>query len=90
MNQWQSVLERFARLMGLDRGRRRAGCALAAVALFWVVGLLGGLQVLHGAASPLTTLVLLYVMLALVVLSFVVTAAAVMELWRQSARRRRR
>ena len=48
------------------------------------------LQLFGNAWVRIADIALLYVMLALVVLSFVVTAAAVMELWRQSARRRRR
>lgn len=76
--------------MGFDRGRKRAACALAGVGVFWAVGLLGGLRILHGASSPMTTLVLLYVMLAVVALSLVIAAAAVAELGRQAAERRRR
>lgn len=78
------------RSMGFDRGHRRAAYALAGVGVFWAVGLFGGLRILHSASSPMTTLVVLYVMLAVVALSLVVAAAAVAHLGRQAAERRRR
>ena len=90
MDQWQGLLAQCARSMGFDRGRKRAAYALAGVGLFWAVGLLGGLRILHAAASPMTILVLLYVMLAIVALSLVIAAAALAELGRQAAERRRR
>ncbi len=90
MNQWQGLLVQCARSMGFDRGHRRAAYALLGVGAFWAVGLFGGLRILHTASSPMTTLVLLYVMLAVVALSLVVAAAAVAELGRQAAQRRRR
>ncbi|BBE21673.1 hypothetical protein MN0502_05560 [Arthrobacter sp. MN05-02] len=90
MNQWQGLLAQCARGMGFERGPRRAAYALAGVGVFWAVGLLGGLRILHTASSPMTTLVLLYVMLAVVALSLVVAAAAFAELGRQAAERRRR
>ena len=76
--------------MGFDRGHRRAAYALLGVGVFWAVGLLGGLRILHSASSPMTTLVFLYVMLDVIALSFVVAAAAVAELGRQAVQRRRR
>ncbi|TKV28706.1 hypothetical protein FDK12_08655 [Arthrobacter sp. NamB2] len=90
MDQWQGLLAQCARSMGFDRGRNRAGYALAGVGIFWAVGLLGGLRILHLATSPMAILVLLYVMLAVVALSLVVAAAAVAQLGRQAAERRRR
>ncbi|MUK02513.1 hypothetical protein GM708_11620 [Vibrio cholerae] len=90
MNQWQGLLAQCARSMGLDRGRRRAAYALAGVGIFWAAGLFGGLRILHSASSPMTTLVLLYVMLAVVALSLVIAAAAIAELGRQTVQRRRR
>ncbi|OUM45611.1 hypothetical protein [Arthrobacter sedimenti] len=90
MDQWQGLLAQCARGMGFNRGRKRAAYALAGVGIFWAVGLLGGLRILHTAASPMTILVLLYVMLAIVALSLVIAAAAVAELGRQTAERRRR
>lgn len=83
------LLTQTARGMGFDRTRNRAAYALAGVALFWVVGLLGGLRVLHSASSPMATLVLLYAMLAIVILSMVIAAAAMSELGRQAGERRR-
>lgn len=76
--------------MGFDRGHRRATYALAGVGVFWAVGLFGGLRILHSASSPMTTLVVLYMMLAVVALSLVVAGAAVAELGRQAAERHRR
>lgn len=76
--------------MGFDREPRRAAYALGGVGLFWAVGLLGGLRILHVVSSPMTALVLLYLMLVVVALSFVVAAAAVLHLGRQAAGRRRR
>jgi len=76
--------------MGLDRGHRRAAASLAGVGVFWAVGLFGGLRILHSASSPMTMLVLLYVMLAVVAFSFVVAAAAMAELGRYATERRRR
>ncbi|WP_146065716.1 hypothetical protein [Arthrobacter pityocampae] len=90
MDQWQGLLAQCARSMGFDRGHRRAAYALAGVGVFWAVGLFGGLRILHSASSPMTTLVVLYVMLAAVALSLVVAAAAVAELGRQAAEKRRR
>lgn len=90
MNRLQGLLAQFARSMGFERGWKRPAYALAGVAVFWVVGLLGGFRVLHSAASPMTTLILLYLMLAVIVLSFAIAAAALLELGRQTARRRRR
>ena len=90
MNQWQGLLAQCARSMGLHRGHRRPAYALAGVGIFWAVGLLGGLRILHSAASPITTLILLYVMLAVVALSLVIAAAAIAEIGRRTARKRRR
>ncbi|WDF33817.1 hypothetical protein PTW37_02530 [Arthrobacter agilis] len=90
MDQWQGLLAQCARSMGFDREPRRAAYALAGVGLFWAVGLLGGLRILHVVSSPMTALVLLYLMLVVVALSFVVAAAAVLQLGRQAAGRRRR
>ncbi|MDQ0733560.1 hypothetical protein [Arthrobacter agilis] len=90
MNQWQGLLAQCARSMGFDRGQGRAAYALIGVGIFWAVGLFGGLRILHSASSPMTTLVVLYVMLAAVALSLVIAAAAVAELGRQAAQRRRR
>jgi hypothetical protein len=90
MDQWQGLLAQCARSVGFDGNRKRAAYALAGVGVFWAVGLLGGLRILHAAASPMTTLVLLYAMLAIVALSLAVAAAALAELGRQAAERRRR
>lgn len=90
MNQWQGILAQCARGMGFHRGRRRAAAALVGVGAFWAVGLLGGLRILHAVPSPMTALVLLYVMLAVIALSLVIAAAAVTGLGWQAAQRRRR
>jgi hypothetical protein len=90
MDQLGNLLSRCAHLLRLDRGPRHAAVGLAAVAVFWVVGLLGGLHVLNGTTNMMLILVALYVMLALVILSLVVGAAATAELSRRATVRWRR
>ncbi|MHA7285950.1 hypothetical protein ACX80I_06710 [Arthrobacter sp. MDT3-44] len=54
--------------------------ALFAVGMFWIVGLLGGIGYLHDASSPMMMLSGLYVMLAAVALSIIITTAALSHL----------
>lgn len=63
--------------------------ALTAVAVFWTVGLLGGLSVLHNGRSPMMTLISLYLMLALVAFSIIVGILAATDLGRRLAQQRR-
>lgn len=91
MDQLENLLSQCARLLRLDRGARQAAAGLAVVAVFWVVGLLGGLHViLGGTTNAMAILVGLYLMLGLVILSLVVGAAATAELSRRATLRWRR
>ncbi|WP_026550503.1 hypothetical protein [Arthrobacter sp. Br18] len=90
MEQLHNLLSQCARLLRLDRGTRQAAAGLAVVALFWVVGLLGGLHILNGITNAMTILVGLYVMLGLVITSLVVGAAATTELSRRASLRWRK
>jgi hypothetical protein len=56
---------------------------LVSVALFWAVGNLGGLALLHDARSPVVTLAWLYLMLFLIVCSAVAAAVAVLDVVRR-------
>lgn len=62
--------------------------ALGLVAGFWAVGLVGGLNYLHSASSLITMIGGLYVMLAAVALSIIVTTAALSRLAHHFSRRR--
>jgi hypothetical protein len=62
--------------------------ALTGVAMFWSVGLVGGISYLHGASSPMAMLGGLYIMLAAVALSIVVTTAALSRLAHHFSRQR--
>lgn len=61
---------------------------LACVAVFWSVGLVGGLAMLRGAHSPMATLMGLYFMLALIALSIAVAVLAASDLVRHFVARR--
>lgn len=73
-------------------GRRQylpAGIVLLGVSVFWVVGIFGGLRVLHSPVAPLSVLIWLYVMLAAVALSAVAAALAITDISRRFRRRPR-
>ncbi|WDF35067.1 hypothetical protein PTW37_16310 (plasmid) [Arthrobacter agilis] len=89
-------------LMGIEAGRKvqwlrnnksalPSMAALLAVAVFWVVGAVGGIGFLAEASSPMSMLVGLYVMLAGVAVSIIVATLALNDLVsrysRPSARR---
>ena len=64
-----------------------AGAVLAAVLLFWAVGLLGGLSLLHNNQPPLTTLTwLLFVYAAAVLtpLAGILAATDLVRRWRRN------
>ncbi|MCU1632969.1 MAG: hypothetical protein JWM61_1621 [Micrococcaceae bacterium] len=67
-----------------------ASAALLGVAVFWVVGAVGGIGYLHNANSPMAILTGLYVMLAAVAVSIIITILAVMDLTRRLSRQRTR
>lgn len=73
-----------------NRGALPSILALAAVALFWVVGAVGGLGVLHDASSPMAMLTGLYVGLAAVAVSIIVATLAVNDLVSRYSRPRTR
>ncbi|WP_026550773.1 hypothetical protein [Arthrobacter sp. Br18] len=58
---------------------------LLAVAGFWIAGGLGALDVLGEASSPMAMLAGLYLMLALVAVSIIVTVLALTDLTRRAA-----
>lgn len=64
--------------------------ALLAVAVFWVAGGVGALDLLHDASSPMAMLTGLYLMLALVAVSIIITVLAAMDLTRRAADTKRR
>ncbi|WP_155852786.1 hypothetical protein [Arthrobacter sp. H14] len=72
-------------------GRRQylpAAIVLVGVSMFWIVGILGGLRVLHSPEPALTVLIWLYVMLAAVALSIVAAALAIIDITRRLRRHR--
>lgn len=69
--------------MRVNRGSMPALIALGAVIAFWTVGLLGGLSLLRESGSPTTTLVGLYLMLALAAGSVIVGILAASDLARR-------
>lgn len=76
------------RWLGTNRDWLPAVVVLACVAVFWAVGLVGGLAMLHGAHSPMATLIGLYFMLALIALSIAVAVLAASDLVRRFTARR--
>ncbi len=62
--------------------------ALIVVAVFWAVGLIGGISYLHDVSSPMVMLTGLYVMLVAVALSIIITTAALSQLARHFTRPR--
>jgi hypothetical protein len=64
--------------------------ALAAVALFWVVGAVGGIGYLSEASSPMAMLTGLYVGLAAVAVSIIVATLALNDLVSRYSRTRTR
>ncbi|MBG6226693.1 hypothetical protein IWX63_003295 [Arthrobacter sp. CAN_A2] len=64
--------------------------AVIAVALFWVVGAVGGIRFLADASSPMAMLTGLYVGLAAVAVSIIITTLALNDLARRYARTRNR
>lgn len=64
-----------------------AGAVLAAVILFWLVGLLGGLSLLHNNQPPLTTLtwmLFVYTAAVLTPLAGLLAAADLVRRWRRN------
>lgn len=64
--------------------------AVIAVALFWVVGAVGGIRFLADASSPMAMLTGLYIGLAAVAVSIIITTLALNDLARRYARTRNR
>ncbi|MHA7284540.1 hypothetical protein [Arthrobacter sp. TMS2-4] len=64
--------------------------AVSAVALFWVVGAVGGIRFLADASSPMAMLTGLYVGLAAVAVSIIIATLALNDLARRYARTRDR
>ncbi|WP_146069679.1 hypothetical protein [Arthrobacter sp. B0490] len=73
-----------------DRAALPSMLALVAVAVFWAVGAVGGIRFLADTSSPMTLLVGLYVMLAGVAVSIIVTTLALNDLMGRYARLRTR
>ncbi|MBE0011136.1 MULTISPECIES: hypothetical protein [unclassified Arthrobacter] len=63
--------------------------ALVAVTVFWVVGLAGGMSLLREHQPPLTTLIGLYLMLALAAFSIIIAVLAASDLAGRLAGKRR-
>ncbi|MCZ2404873.1 hypothetical protein IV498_17270 [Paenarthrobacter sp. Z7-10] len=59
---------------------------LGVVAVFWIVGAMGGLGFLSAGRAPLETLLWLYLVLALITLSVIAVAAAMVDLVRRGRR----
>lgn len=64
--------------------------ALLAVASFWVAGGVGALDLLGEARSPMAMLTGLYLMLALVAVSIIITVLALTDLTRRASDSKRR
>ncbi|MBG6182413.1 putative membrane channel-forming protein YqfA (hemolysin III family) [Arthrobacter sp. CAN_A214] len=62
--------------------------ALTAVVVFWIVGAAGGMGFLHDAQSAMDMLTGLYLMLAVVAVSLIVTVLALMDLAHITSARR--
>jgi hypothetical protein len=88
-------------LMGIEAGRKvqwlrdnksalPSMAVLLAVAVFWVVGAVGGISFLAEASSPMTMLVGLYVMLAGVAVSIIIATLALNDLVSRYSRPRTR
>ena len=71
-----------------NRGAVPSIVALSGVALFWVVGMVGGIGFLRDASSPMTMLTGLYLMLAAVAVSIIIATLALTDLTRRYARPR--
>lgn len=65
-----------------------ASAVLAAVLIYWTVGFLGGLSLLHNNQPPLTTLTWLLLVYASVALTPLAAALAVLDLVRRCRRTR--
>ena len=89
MDKINSVAASTRRWLRANRDWLPAAVALACVAAFWSVGLVGGLAMLREAQSPMATLVGLYFMLALIAISITVTVLAGSDLTRRIAARRK-
>lgn len=61
--------------------------ALLGVAVFWVVGAVGGIGFLREASSPMAMLAGLYVMLAAVAVSIIIATLALTDVTRRLSRR---
>ncbi|WDF35155.1 hypothetical protein PTW37_17310 (plasmid) [Arthrobacter agilis] len=64
--------------------------ALTAVAMFWVVGAIGGIRFLSDASSPMAMLTGLYIGLAAVAVSIIIATLALNDLVRRYAQARNR
>lgn len=62
--------------------------ALLGVAVFWAIGAIGGISYLHNASSPISMLSGLYIMLAAVALSIIITTLALNYLIQHFSRQR--
>ncbi|MBG6218913.1 putative membrane protein [Arthrobacter sp. CAN_A6] len=67
-----------------------SGFALIAVVVFWIVGAAGGIGFLHDAESAMAMLAGLYLMLAVVAASIIVTVLALMDLAHVTSARKQR
>jgi uncharacterized membrane protein len=85
---WAEV-EKNMKWLREHRSSIPAAVALGAVLLFWLIGALGGLGLLHEAQSPMAMLAGLYLMLVLLAVSIVIAALSVLDLSRRAAARRR-
>lgn len=70
-----------------NRGALPSLLALAVVAVFWAVGIVGGLRYLDGATSPMAVLTGLYVGLAAVAVSIIIATLALSDLLRRLPRK---
>lgn len=62
--------------------------ALVGVAVFWVIGAVGGISYLHAASSPMAMLIGLYVMLGAVAVSIIIATLGITDLTRRFSRQR--
>ena len=70
-----------------NRGALPSLLALGVVAVFWAVGIVGGLRYLEGATSPMAVLTGLYAGLAAVAVSIIIATLAVNDLLRRLQRK---
>ena len=73
-----------------NRGALPSITAIIAVAMFWVVGAIGGMSFLADAKSPMAMLTGLYIGLAAVAVSIIIATLALNDLARRYARTRHR